>query len=361
MEEVSRIEGLINAELEPTKADPRANAFRLAGILLPFADDNLSRDQYLAARDHLADAAKLAALEQRYTQALANAKSALAAEVKAAKGDGKTRPVDLAYRFEFRNLPGLPSGWVTAYVVRRLPGDLDGLEKVSEGDMKKLFAEALAEQRRLFQGRLDGLFAAARSSATGASPDRRASRDTRRRNIAKLLFGMTLTLSKEPVEAPGKAQAEQLRRVYVVCGLPQGVAAVSDRTEVLGQLYGLTESSVSLERQVFLGDLAYLVSTAREQAQQVRDEAQAVAENKDRKASAERLLKSRVADVEAARNEKKESIEQTDAQLRRLQALSDTLLRARADARDLLATMLEREKEIRRLEKEIRELQKKGR
>ncbi|MBY0232860.1 MAG: hypothetical protein K2W96_26555, partial [Gemmataceae bacterium] len=244
-DEVKRVQAELAAQLSPLEGKPREHAYALAGVLLPFADENLERDRYLAARTHLANDLAQGALLKRYREALQEGKDLLKAK------EGR-RP-DESFRLAFRATAGLPADSITTAIVAKLPAkDLEGV------DMDKVFAAALEEQRQRFKAKLDRLFADAERTPEGAGPDKKGSLDMRKQAIARLLIGLALGKA-------GEEATKARRRAYVVSGIKYGISAVSERAAVLRQLTSLADSSAATERGQFVADLTYLVEAARDQ------------------------------------------------------------------------------------------------
>jgi hypothetical protein len=352
-DEVRRVQGLVESRLGPVQADKLKHAHTLARILLPFADFTLERDQLIAARTHLADQQSVDALRERYNAALRNAKELLAREKAQAKPGDRPRSNEDAFRLEFRALPGLPSDALTRMIADGLPADLNTLASVD-----LLFDQALERQRQQFQAKLDGIFLAARTGPKEPS-NRKASLATQKAEIARMLFGMSVSLAGDDLndKAARDAQGMAMRRMYVVCGLRVGLDAVSERTEILKQLAMLEDSAAAQERQLFLADLAFLVESARDQAAQVASEALAIADSRQKVADQMALVAKRQADVKAAKEAYADAQARTAERLGELRKMSDELLRDRLSARDKIEELLKRNAEIEKLEKRLRELQ----
>ena len=339
-DEVKRVQAETMAKIQPLEGKARDHAYALAGVLLPFAEYNLDREQYIAARMHLVNDLALGALRKRYGEALLEGKALLAAK--------EGRKPDEAFRLAFRRTPGLPAEAVTSLIAAKLPAkDLEGV------NIDKLFADALESQRQAFKARLDGLFADTEKSPEMPNADKKASLDTRKQSIARLLIG--LALGKD-----GDESVKARRRAYVVTGIKFGIGAISERAAILRQLAGLADSSAATERGAFVADLTYLVEAARDEADRLKDEDAAVADSAKKLADQLEILKKTAAIIEAVTKDRDEAVVKTAEQMEKLKELSSQLLKDRVEARDLIAALLDRERQVRELDKQVRELQLKS-
>ncbi len=354
-DEVKRVKGLVDAKLAPVQADKVKHSHELAKLLLPLADFNLERDQYIAARTHLASDAAVAALRQRYNKALIEAKEILAREKKGAAPGDKERSSEDAFRLGFRLQAGLPSDAMTRLIADGLPANLAGLANTDA-----LFDAALETQRAQFQAKLDGLFFAAQAGPKEPT-NRKASLATQKAAIARLLFGLSVSLAGDDLtqKAVQDLQGQAMRRMYVVCGLRVGLDAVSERTAILRGLAMLADSAAAQERTVFLADLAYWLEAAREQAYLVLQEERAIIDSRAKVTAQQALVSKREADVKKAKEQFDDALLKTDEQLRALRKMSGELLADRVLARDKIGELLQKNEEIERLEKRIRELKQK--
>jgi hypothetical protein len=338
----SRIDGLVAAQ----QADPRAQSLLLANILMPFADTLLERDEYLAIQAHFRDDKTLEALKNRYQVALSEAKRPGAT--------GEDRTFESAFRLVVRAQGGVPSEAYTNWIAAKLPR-----ESSAPVNLGALFAEAIESQRQVMLKRLDTLFAAALTTAeqsTSAAEDRpRNSPTSQRAAIARLLLGLSNTLASNPEEL-----LRYQTRVYVVCGIKTGLAAVSARAAALREIEAQISAAIDDERTQFLSDEFLLLEQARLLAARWREELASIEENTLNKNKQALTVKSRLADVEQAEAELKAAREETETTLKQLQQLTERVRLARLRGRDLLEQLSQREQVIRQLEQKVQVAQSKS-
>ncbi|MFQ3593062.1 MAG: hypothetical protein SNJ82_07715 [Gemmataceae bacterium] len=339
LDEVAAVRSRIDSTVAAHQADPRAQSFVLANILMPFADTLLERDEYLAIQTHFQDDKTLAALKNRYQTAIAQAKRPGIS--------GADRTFEMAFRLAVRAQGGVPSEAYTNWIAAKLPNDASAAV-----DVDALFKEAVELQRQVMLKRLDTLFAAALTTAeqsTGAAADRpKNSPTSQRAAIARLLFGLSNSLAATPEELP-----RLLTRVYVVCGIKTGLNAITARTTALREIEAQINSAIDDERTQFLSDEFLLLEQARMIAARWRDELASIAENTANVNKQALTVKSRQADVEQAEAELKASLQVTEATLKELQQITERVRVARIQARDLLDQLSQREQTIRQLEQKV--------
>jgi hypothetical protein len=345
LDEVNAVRTRIDGAVAAQEGDKRAQSLLLSGILMPFADTLLERDEYLAIQAHFRDGAALQALENRYKVALAEAKRPGAA--------GPDRSFEMAFRLGVRSQGGVPSESLTNFIAAKLPKD-----PTAPVDVTAVFGEAIETQRQIMLKRLDTLFAAALTTAeqsTSAAPDRpKNSQTSQRAAIARLLFGLSGTLASTPEELP-----RQQARVFVVCGIKTGLNAIADRSAALRSINAQIESAIDDERTQFLSDEYVLLEEARQIAARWREEVASIADNTAKLNTQTATVKQRGQDVEKAEAELKQSLAETEKAIAQLRAATEKTRQARIEARDLLLKLGERERLIQELDQQVKQAETK--
>jgi hypothetical protein len=362
VEEVKQLQGRVEEKLAATKGQPIAGGYALAEFLLPFAESTIENDQYVAARAHLADAKAYEALLKRYQDARDVAVGILKDEEENAKDAVKRglkkptpRPVDDAFRLAFRAQPGLPATWITHHIARSLPPTLAELENVKSDQIKTKFDAALTAQLAQFDASKDQLFA----DATVKVADKKATRDTQRANIARLLFGLS---QYAPLAKDEQTRTTMLGRLLVISGIQVGRGAITQRSQIVRDLELASEQVAEEERAAFLRDQSSQLEFARDRATQVRvaqrDLGDVQADIAQQKANLEKK-EGPMGDVAKAQKKYADAVARSLEALTDLQRISAKLLEDRTKARDMIGLMQEREKRIQELEKQIIQAQQK--
>lgn len=375
MKEVEALKQKVDAKLGPLAADPRQHTHALAGILIHFAEGILERDQYLAILANLETPAARAALEKRYVDAL---REALRPDA-----SGKDRLFEQAFRLAVRTQGGVPTEGITTLLVEQIPPPRTAEVVKARGYNVALeLNKALETQRNQMVARLERLFAEAQLTATPERKDQ--SLLAKKAAIARLMFGLSLwqaseTLAANPAAraaenltaAPGSPDwyralvntAEQrklLRRVYVVCGLKVGLNAITTRAASLRLQTSQVDAVATEERLQFFADDAALLEESRAVAARVFEETAQITENEKKLADQTAVVAVRTKEVADRQQELKESIAATDVAIRRLRDLTERLRQARIESRDLLDTLLDRERQIQDLNRQVIAAEKKN-
>jgi hypothetical protein len=345
LDEVNAVRSRIDGAVAAQEADKRAQSLLLSGILMPFADTLLERDEYLAIQAYFRDATTLQALENRYNTALTEAKRPGAS--------GPDRSFEMAFRLATRVQGGVPSESITNFIAAKLPQDA-----AAPVNMKALLAEATEAQRQVMLQRLDTLFATALTTAeqsTSAAQGRpRNSQTSQRAAIARLLFGLSRPLSTSEEE-----RARYQARVFVVCGIKTGLNAIAERSAALRTINAQIESAIDDERTQFLSDEYVLLESARDIAARWQSEVASIADNNAKWNTQSATVKQRALDVEKAEAELKQSLAETEKSIAQLRAATEKTRQARIEARDLLLKLGERERLIQQLDQQVKQAETK--
>jgi hypothetical protein len=385
LQEVERVHGQIDSRIQAAATNKRAQTVLLARILLPFADNHIDREQLLICRGELADDAKGAAFKKRYLDAFRQA-------LLPPPPPEEPRPFPEAFRAALRAQGGMSSEAFTNMIVKALPDDAKkaagvNIDKVYEDAFEAQRAQMEARYRGLFDDALEGPVPAVVVKGAEAIPiadARKRAIEAQKTAIARLLFGLCMFQTEEAVDSNPELQkaalfkglprdslgfrqrlaytstfGNQLKRVYIVCGLRAGLGAVTDRTAVLRKLTDYVEGAILADRQQFVADHAALVEQIRYQATLVQQELASKTENERKLTLQEEQVKKRERDVKQHKEEYDKSKEQTAKKMTELKDLSGKLLEDRLKARDLIRLSLESEKTIRELERQIIELERK--
>jgi hypothetical protein len=397
IQEVDVQKAHLDSKLNAEKGD-RAKTYLLSRILLPLADLHIEREQLLACRSLLADDAKEKAFKKRYVDAFAEARRRMNLAV--APGD-LPKSFEEHFRSSVRGQGGVPSEAFTSLVIRQLPPD----DKKAAANIEEAYKNAFAAQLKQFEARYKEHFDAAQKGPLPATvakqwddkdkqeaetkkldqqelTDKRRAREMQKAAVAHLLFGLCMFLTEDAIESGQAAQDAALvkglprdgaayamrlpdtrtyqtwvKRMLVVCGLKNGLDAISRRAVVLRKLDDYLISTIAEERHYFLADHAALVEEIRQRLLLVRNELDLKTENERRLASQEELVKKRQTDVNKHKEELKQSRLETEKKMQELRELSQKLLDERVADRDLIRQTIESEKLIRELENKIRTLE----
>jgi hypothetical protein len=381
VEEVKRVQGILDGKLQPLQGNVRAQTYQLAAILLPLANTPLDREQLVSCRSWLADDARAEAHKKRYVNAFREATTR-----PPAAGE-EPRPFEEAFRTALRQQGGLPSDMFTSLLLKSLGPD------PAKANIEAQYDVALQLQRQQLEGHFKELFAAAINgpsphtvtgqgqAGTPSSPEQ--SSRNHRAAIARLIFGLCTTLAQDALlsdpqqlktevalqgETPGtpgfalrlvdtKAYQYQVLRCLVVCGLKDGLDAISERTAVLRRLNDDLVTTMSEDRLLFVADHAAQLEEVKKLAALLQAELASKVESERKLAVHQELVKKRQRDVKQSEDDYKELRARTAEKAKELAKLSQTLLEDRIKARDLIRKTEESYQTLRNLENKIRELE----
>lgn len=374
VQEVERLKGLLDQKLQAAAASKAAQAHLYARILLPLADAYLEREQMQVCRAHFATEQTVAALKARCRNALAEAVTA----PKAVTPDTPDRSFAEAFRLAFREQPGEPAEVFVTDLLRDIPDDR---EKAKAVNLDTEFDKAIEKQRKDLEERYNTVFAEALGNPRGQPAGKPPALAPQKVAIARLLFGLCPFLTEEAILTdPAKAQEkaalqgpadrvlyqtrltetptfkQAVSRVFTVCGLRHSLTSIAERSAVLRRLSEYVLAAAAQERQQFMLDHAFIIDQIREQAALVQAEQRLVAENKDRLASADEVVKLRKTEIGQVEEELRQARAVTDAEIKKLREQSYEVLTLRQKIRDAITANEKGEQRIRALEKQVREL-----
>ena len=344
--EVERLRQIVEGAVGAAGTDQKKLA-EIARVLLPFATSNLQRERLLAYRTHLIDDKAAAALKGRLTEAVANARKAMANDK------------DMALKFPeafsaaWTALPGEPARPFTEALVQALTADPSRTFD---------FEGAVAAQFAAAKGQLDGMFADALASEKtlpeGGNKERPT--DEHRRVIAHLLFNLVEVLpapDAPAAEAPAPAaprdlfEIEGYRRFVSVVGLQSAIREINAEASLLGPISRELALEIVRDRSTFALSHHQLLTQVKELAEKA-DRAKADQNRAVEQATAqEALVAKRKKDVAEAKKELDDLRLVTAARVKELRNMSRALYNIRIEVRDATAENQQRVKKIEELER----------
>jgi hypothetical protein len=372
LEEVTRVQGLINSKVDSAKDQQgqplvRAQSFLLARILLPLSGSYLEREQLLACRTYLASDDTLKVLQKRYQDAFDAAIQRM----------GPQRSFEEAFQYVLRNQEGEPSEKLTELVLDEIktvaPTDdqVKALYQKKQPRFETLFADALKKQNEQLKTRLQARFDAAKLTADVPVSQKGQAAAAQKLTIARLLFALCAVLADDAAAAELKGldpttsdyatkvlgtqpYKTNLQRVYVVCGLRTTLAAIGEEASVLRRLAAAVARGQRQDQLTFILDNTTQIEDLRERAALLQTELERIADNNRKFTEQEALVKKRKAHVEEQETELKESRAKTADAIIELRKLSDQVREKRLELRDAIRKNEEAEKKVRELEAVIR-------
>ncbi|MFO0930636.1 MAG: hypothetical protein U0736_27000 [Gemmataceae bacterium] len=379
VQEVERLKGQLDQRLQAVAASKPGQANLYARILLPLADAYLEREVMQVCRAHFATEQTVAALKARCRNALAEALT----PPKVAVQDAPDRSFAEAFRLAFREQPGEPAEVFVTDLLREIPDDR---EKATRVNLDAEFDKAIEKQRKTLEDRYAAVFAEALGNAAGQPAGKPAAHDPQKAAVARLLFGLCPFLAEDAILTdPGRAQEKAtlqgptdrtlyqarlvetptfkatVTRMYTVCGFRYSLNAIADRTAAIRRLSEYVLAAAAQERHQFMLDHAFIIDQIREQAALVQAEQRLVAENKDRLASADEVVKLRQTEIAQVEDELRQARAVTDAEIKTLREKSYEVLTLRQKIRDAITANEQGERRIRELEKQARDLDRRDR
>jgi hypothetical protein len=385
VEEVGRVQRLLDGQLQPLQGNVQAQTHLLAVMLLPLADNSLDREHLLSCRSWLATPELAATHKRRYLAAFREATRPPAA------GE-EPKPFDEAFRTALRLQGGLPSELFTSMLLKALSDDP---KKAAGANIDATYDSVLQAQRQMLDNRLKELFVSAlqgpsaqslseQGQAGGGQGQRETASRNQRMAIARLIFGLCTFMAQEALKDPSQLQAEpalqgvppgstefairlvstkayqaQLQRCLVVCGLRDGLDAISERTGVLRRMNDYLVGTMSDEEQLFVADHAHQIEEIKKRAALLQMELAQKSESERKLALQQELVKKRQSHIKLLEDEYKDLRAKTAEKATELAKLSESLLEDRVKARDLIRKTEETYQVLRNLEGKLRELENK--
>jgi len=289
-----------------------------------------------------------------------------------------------AFRLELRKQPGEPTDQFTDALVPLLPPDR---EKATGFNFADAFDKALANQLNGLKDKMNAVFDEALGKPTDRSVDKPPSLEGRKQAVARLMFGMSPYLAEEQLSKEGAPEADKklveglktssvdywaklpetdafrklVVRVYLVNGVADALATITERTLVLGNLSRSLKDEMVTERSRFVTDHEHELNRLRVLAAAVAAEKLRVDESQRQLDASKVRVKERQEDVTEVSEKLTKERAKAASLAEALQQSSQKVLEARLKVADIIRKTEEREARLRYLEKLARDVENKGR
>jgi hypothetical protein len=342
-DEVKRVQDRVNSFIS-SAGDTKAQLAQLARVLMPFAETNLRREQLFALFFWLGTPQNQAVLTQRMTTTADEAArrfrqpvppgrpkptfAELFHDLLAAQGGEPVGPLEPAFVKAFTTGQQKPAQQALNEALEEQRAELDG-------ELKALFAEALARQRRTpAKGQLDP--------------------SERRRAVARLLFNLVDAVPEGQPAAPNQpesfADTPRLRRLVTVVGLREAAGAVDAQAQNLARINTELTGERSREMGLFAKSHMALLGEVRQRAHEVADHRAELQRKQGQLTAQNELVKKREAEVNSYRSELADSRKETAARLQELRNMTQSLFAERVKLRDATRENQKLEKDLHKLE-----------
>ncbi len=367
IEEVRRVQELVQSNLQQAAADKNKLLVEYARILLPFAVSNAERERLLALKDNLSEDKEKKLTAKEKAEALQQTLSgAIQPALEFRKPDPKKRPFDEAYGEAVHLARGEMKQPFVETLLRIQVGGKKFEEAVLAAELAgkpanepfpAYYNQALDTIQANLKERLDNLFREAldgkRRMKPGAPPEAEPKvSNEQKRAIASLLFNLVQVLP-----APGNvARAGSItddpayRRVITVVGVKDMSKVIDAQASTLQAIAGELPLEIAREQSAFALAQQSLLDHIRDRAANVTAQNVFLARKKDMATAKEKLVADRNEDLTYFTKKLEAARKETSDRFKELKAMRDELYRIRLQTRDATQLNQDYERQLNSLE-----------